>query len=197
MSDEYEWEEVAEMGLMALQAFLDIEQQFVIGEHKLEEILDYWGNIFYHLEERIPQENKKALKANGKLFDEVEKLQKLLKEERHKDMSLFAEERKILEHVKSDFKHKAWRAVKYDEEKEERDEEKVLRLESKALRELHHHFIQALKHLKELEKALGPVMETQIEHWYAQLQNTFATYERILHDLWKKERFHVDKLKHH
>ena len=96
-----------------------------------------------------------------------------------------------------DIEHRNWRAVRKGIDLETRDEEQIVKLEKRELRDLHSKFIDLMKLMKrsKLISAIEEDMNVQKEkeeyekleeYYFLQLYKFARAYERIFRHLWRK-----------
>jgi hypothetical protein len=201
--DEFEWEEIADMAVEDLRAFVNTEEKLVEEEHELIDKLFAWDSIMAHIEERLPADSE-LHSFNLAIAEKLVEIRDLLESGPLHNLKIRKEEQHLLASLEADLKHRDWRAVKKDIAEEEAEEEKVIRLEAAELKILHTKFTELLAladvELSHLKKHLPREsqkddFEQKEEHYYLQIYKFARAYEEIFRHLLEKEEILLRKLK--
>lgn len=206
MGEEYEMEELADLAIGELRAFLDTELQLVQKEHKLHPKLLSWDYVIGHLDERIPENMTHLHDLNRKIADKLIEIRNLIESGRLHDLRILKEEKQILSQLEENVKHREWKAVRKDIDLETREEKQVLKLEKLELKDLHSKFINLMKLMKrsnlistiEEDLTINKEKEKYVkveEYYFLQIYKFVRAYERIFRHLWKKELILSRKVK--
>lgn len=206
MTEEYEIEELADMAIDDLRAFLDTESQLVQDEHELHSRLLSWDYVIGHLDERIPENKTHLHELNGKIVDKLIEIRDLIESGKFHDLRIIKEENMILSKLKDNIKNREWKAVRRDIDLETREEKQVLRLEKPELKELHSKFIDLMKLMKR-SKLISAIEEDwniakekeeydKVEEYYfLQIYKFARAYEQVFKHLLEKELILSRKVK--
>lgn len=206
MSKEYEFEELADMAIEELRAFINTENQLVIEEHALIDKLQSWDYIIAHLDERLPTNLTHLYKLNVAISEGLIEIRGLIETGILKGLRIEKEEEHLLQKLKKDVKHRNWRAVKEEEALEGQGEKKAIRLKKHELKKLHSKISKLAKLMKSsrlkkvLEKDLtSPKQKEEYEnieeYYFTEIYKFLRAYEEIFRHLWEKELVLIKKLK--
>jgi|SRR3989338_6250401 len=195
--DEYEMGELADMAIRELREFIDTEKQLVQEEHELLSKLQSCDYIIGHLDERIPSSMTHLHELNRNIAEKLVEIRELIESGTLNELRVLKEEEQILQQLRGDIEHGNWRAVRKDIDLETRDEEQIVRLEKRELRDLHSKFIDLMKLMKRsklisaIEEDLTVPKEKEEyekleEYYFLQLYKFARAYERIFRHLWRK-----------
>ena len=198
MTEEYEWEELAEDAISDLKKFIDLENLFINKEHELKEKLISYDYVLIHLEEeRIPFENKVADNLNARIIKKLKKIIKFIESDKTREWHIEQEEKHLSGKIKEDISHKNWKAVKKHTQSGERQEEKALKLQGHELRKLHKKFNDLRRTIE--RELLNPKKKeyytTEIRRYFHEIYKLVKAYEKVFKDLRRKEKLLYKKLK--
>jgi len=206
MNEEYEMEELADLAIEELRAFLDTELQLIQEEHELHSKLLSWDYVIGHLDERIPENTTHLNDLNGKIAEKFIEIRDIIESGILYELRILKDEKQILSQLEEDVKHRGWKAVRNDIDLEIRGEKQVLRLEKGELKDLHSKFIDLMKLMKRsnlisaIEEDLTVAKEKEEyekleEYYFLQIYKFVRAYERIFRHLWEKELILSKKVK--
>ena len=203
MAEKFEWEEIADMAVEDLRAFVNTEERFVEEEHDLIDKLFAWDSIICHIEERLPDDSELHTLNLG-ISEKLIEIRDLLEQGPLHSIRIRKEEQHLLAKLREDVNHRDWRAVKKDISGEEAEEEKIIRLEAAELKLLQKKFTELLalaeaelKHLKKhvLHEKQKEDFEKKEEYYYLQIFKFARAYEAIFRHLLEKEELLLRELK--
>jgi hypothetical protein len=183
-----DYEELADMAIDNLREFIHTEKQLVHEEHELELKMGSLSYCIEHLEERIPKEMDNLLQLNHDVMQKLIEINDEVQEGELQGLQIIKDkDHKLDESVK----HRDWKAIK-------KEEDKIVHLTKKELKELHSDFIDLMKLLKrsKLIKAIEEDLtipkekekyEKLEEYYFLQIYKFARAYERIFRHLLKKE----------
>ena len=204
MLDEEIFEEARRVSYININEFIDLQKQFIRGDHDLECKLRSIEAMLFKFMEELEDEN--LFNLNDEVFEVIQELISMIESDRLKDIRFYNEELAILKHLNDDVESKDWRAVKHDTKYEIIGQKKVLRLEREELKEMHSKFMDILKLMKrsKLLKHLNDDFEDKTrakkiiesyEFYFNQIYKLANFYERIFRHMWRKERIIYKKMK--
>ena len=197
--EEYEFEELADMGIEELGGFIDSEKHLIEEEHNFMDKLNAWDMAIMHLsDERIPENMDHLHELNVEVGDKLAKLRDFVEENGLKQLRIKKEEEQVLTKLKEDVKHKDWRAVHGDIDENTKEEKEVLRLDKELLKGIHARLkiIERLTHPKNMRKTIEADLKgkdskelEKIENYYfLKIYHFVKSYAHVFKGLWKKEK---------
>ncbi|MEK6984216.1 MAG: hypothetical protein AABX33_06600 [Nanoarchaeota archaeon] len=198
MNEEYEMEELADLAIEELREFIDTEKQLVQEEHEFLSKLQSCDYIIGHLDERIPDNMTYLHELNRNTAEKLVEIRELIESGTLNELRVLKEEEQILQQLRGNVEHRNWRAVRKNIDLQTREEEQIVRLEKRELRDLHSKFIDLMKLMK--RSKLKSAMEENLtikkekdeyekleEYYFLQLYKFVRAYERIFRHLWRKD----------
>lgn len=204
--EEYEWEEMADMAIIELREFISTEQQLVQEGHSLMDKLNSWDYLFAHLDERIPEKSTTLHALSGEIMQQLVSIRTFAEAELNAELTIIKEEEATLKKLEKGRAHREWQIVKSAISEEIKEEEKSVRLTKEEIKTLHSMFIDLMKIIKRsaaitlkdehITQQKDKEEFAQIElHYYAEIYKFSRAYERILRQLWEKERALLGEIK--
>jgi len=206
MANNYEMEEFADQAVEELREFIDAESKLIQAEHEFFSKLYSWEYIIAHLNERIPPKMLHLHRLSGKITEKLIEIRDIVESGSLQDLSIVKEEKHLISQLEEDIRHKDWRAVKRGSDQETVEEEQVLRLELRELKELHSKFA-ALMSLMNKNKLMVAIKEDAAEfkdkseflkleeYYFMQIYKFVMAYESIFRHLVQKESMLAKKTK--
>lgn len=176
----------ADFAIKNLKEFINVEKQFIQKEHQLSSQLIKMDDIISHLIDDNPDDTNDEMGIYLKIRDKIEKIMDLVESDRLKDLNFDKEEELFLQKIEEDLKNKNWRLVKRDIDSDIESEDSMLRLDIEEISIIYNEF-------KELVKIFdGSPGDAK---YYTILMNFAKAYEKILLDLYEKEKVILQNLK--
>lgn len=199
-------EELADLGVQALQEGIDIERKFITKEHELETKLWAIDSVFGYLDQLLPHKLEHLHELNHIIYENILDIREYLESNELTDIQFIKEEKSFLEKLNKEIKHKEWQLAIQNSNTEKKEKKKFIRSKHKHLKELHQRFKQFKQHmeshqlLKALEKDMIKKQDKSKyinieEHYFLEIYHFIKNYEHILDHLLHKEEYLLKKIK--
>jgi len=193
----YPYEEVADMAVKEIRAFIDADKHIIQEEHELSSKLWAMDLIFEGIAERIPDQENILHDLNESFRETILALRKAIMKFNNSQVHIVKEEAALLEKIEDDIEHKEWKIVKVEIDESTELADEVVRLREKELKEVHSILNKFDSELtsRDVKKAVnGMEGHKKIEEYFSHVHAFIRSHEKIFKNLYKKEKILSNKL---